>query len=112
MPIPYKLIALIVLALSLVAGARYIGYLRDRLEQAETALEASERVRATLVARASQKARQEATRARRAAQTEKVLERHREFGDTPVPQEVQDDLCKTLRCARPDGVQHGADGSP
>lgn len=113
MPIMYRIIAVVVLLGALLGSGLHIvklqGELTKQKQATKTAQEALKRTQATLAIREKQRAAsaQEAASAR--ASLGAVLMLNRAWAEAPVPQGVQDELCKRIRCAGgiPDGVRGG-----
>lgn len=91
----------VALALALaVAGALHY---RDRAHAAErdlkTAQEAAKRTQATLTYREGLRSRTDGIQALQRVRLDAVLATNTDWGDTPVPEEVQTELCSIVRCA-------------
>lgn len=110
MSLLYKALAVGLALLALVGGVRYTLHLRDKVQvlevRAEQAEKALKRTQATWAKREKDRAATARLVASTVASTEAALAAAPEWADAPVPKEVQDALCATLRCAGPDGVQH------
>lgn len=112
MSIAYRLAALVVTLLALVAGGWYIGHLRADLrtaqEAARTAQEALKKTQATLAYREKLRAASAREAASARASLASAAASNPTWAQAPVPKEVQDALCAHLDCgARPDGVRGG-----
>ena len=104
MRIAHRVLALALTA-GLIAGLGWATWhYRARAAQAEQALEtaqeAAKRTQATLTFREGLRARHEAVRALQRVRLDAVLAAEHDWGDTPVPTDVQTELCSVLHCAQ------------
>jgi len=113
------LLVALVVAVGGYAAVNYVFTLRTALVQAtkdaKTAQDALKKVQATLALRESKRLAAEASARSANASLQSVLQQNRAWAEQPVPQEVTDDLCKTLRCSPDPGAATGVrnpDDSP
>jgi len=111
MPVLYRIIAVAAVLGALLGSGAYIMHLRGELttqrEATRMAQEALKRTQATLALREKQRAASAQEAATVRASLGAALMSNRAWAEAPVPQEVQDELCKRIRCAGaiPDGVR-------
>lgn len=117
--IPWRLLGVLALCLTLWGGGKYIMHLRGSLALAEAradrAEDALKRTQTTLASREVKRAATGRKTASAQASHGVALSKNQAWAETPVPQGVQDDLCKTVRCAVPpgaDGVRNDSNNRP
>jgi hypothetical protein len=105
----------VVAVLGAYAAVDYVVTLRTALVQAtadaKTAKDALKKTQATLALREAKRVAAEASARSARDSLAAVLLKNNTWATAPVPQEVQDDLCKTLRCAPGDSADSVRDTS-
>lgn len=119
MSLLYRALAVAALLAALVGLGAYALHQRDRALKAEEGLKSAhqeaQRTQATLTYREGLRSRQDGLQALQRVRLDAVLATNTDWGDTPVPEEVQVELCSIVRCAVPPasgGLRDGAASSP